>query len=120
VSLIKQSQFTVRSREIDTEVEVLLQLERPSDGSTSQPIPFKYKPVERLRKMPKRRKSRSGNDSTGPGRNMRPDDGDNPRRFPEEHWGNPPSGDDNDSDSDNGNRPTASNFHFPQKHLHYT
>ena len=36
-----------RSSEIDIEIDVWLQLERPSDGATSPPIRFKYKPIER-------------------------------------------------------------------------
>ncbi|CAG7693776.1 unnamed protein product [Allacma fusca] len=55
-----------RSCEIDCEVDVWLQLERPSDGATSQPISFKYKPIERLRKMPKKQVPRSGPDRDPP------------------------------------------------------
>ncbi|CAL8106454.1 unnamed protein product [Orchesella dallaii] len=36
-----------RSSDIDTEVEVQVQLERPSDSATSASLPFIYKPIER-------------------------------------------------------------------------
>ncbi|XP_021944196.2 nuclear factor NF-kappa-B p105 subunit [Folsomia candida] len=43
-----------RNLDIESEADVWIQLERPSDGATSQPIPFRYRPVENIRKMPKR------------------------------------------------------------------
>lgn len=40
--------------ELSDSVKVLVQLKRPSDGATSEPVPFEYLPVlDRKRKRPK-------------------------------------------------------------------
>ncbi|XP_015591456.1 nuclear factor NF-kappa-B p100 subunit isoform X2 [Cephus cinctus] len=49
-----------RDREITTQKEVFLQLERPSDGDCSDPIKFTYKPSDKMKNRKRLRSSYSG------------------------------------------------------------